>query len=100
LHYVPNFYDPVGGREIFVRNLTHHLQKYGVKQSIMTNSNNEKMETMQFDKNIVVYSLPLRKKIGSYLILKNLPRLLQDTKWDIINIHGYGEYAGDIACIL
>lgn len=100
LHYVPNFRNPVGGREIFVRGLTYNLQRYGVHQSIITNSNNGKMGTIPFDKDIAVFSLPVRKKIGAYWILKNISSIVEDSKWDIINIHGYGEYAGDIVCIL
>ena len=99
LHYVPNFHNPTGGREIFVRGLTHHLQKYKISQSVITNSNNgTKVEVSQFDHGTPVVSLPI-KKLGAYSIVANLEHVLRDSKWDIINIHGYGEYAGDLACI-
>jgi glycosyltransferase involved in cell wall biosynthesis len=37
---------------------------------------------------------------SAYVILDGLSELLLDTKFDVIHIHGYGEYAGDLACIL
>ena len=98
IHYVPDFGNPAGGREFFVHGLVQHLQNYGVQQSVITNSKNSKFTVTKSD-NVAVFSLPV-KKMGAYMIMKNLFRLLQQTKCDIINIHGYGEYAGDIACIM
>jgi glycosyltransferase involved in cell wall biosynthesis len=100
IHYVPNFYNPEGGRETFVRGLVRHLQKYGVRQSIITNSNSEKTEITHFDNNITILPLAVKRKLGAYSILNNLFNILQDSRCDIINIHGYGEYPADVACIL
>ena len=98
MHYVPDFCNPAGGREFFVQGLVQHLQNYGVQQSVISNSNNSKFTVTKSD-NVVVFFLPV-KKLGAYMIMKNLFRVLRETKCDIINIHGYGEYAGDIACIM
>ncbi len=37
---------------------------------------------------------------SAYVILDRLGGLLLDPKFDIIHIHGYGEYAADLVCIL
>jgi glycosyltransferase involved in cell wall biosynthesis len=98
LHYVGNFLNPTGGAQIFVRGLAHNLKTYGITQSIVTRSNSDKTEVIDFD-DIQVYALP-RIKIGSYNILRNLFSLLKKNNFDIIHIHGYGYYVGDMVCIL
>ena len=99
LHYVGNFLNPTGGAQIFLRGLVHNLQQnYGITQSIVTRSSSNKTEVIDFG-NIRVYALP-RIKIGSYNILRNLFSILRKNNFDIIHIHGYGYYTGDIVCIL
>jgi hypothetical protein len=98
LHYVPNFSNPTGGREIFVRGLIQHLQNYGIQQSVISNSEYGKVAITRYN-NIDVFLLPV-KKFGAYWIVKNIACFLKQSKCDVINIHGYGEYAGDLACIM
>jgi glycosyltransferase involved in cell wall biosynthesis len=98
LHYVGNFLNPTGGAQIFVRGLVHNLKTYGITQSIVTRSSSDKTEVIDFD-GVRVYALP-RIKIGSYNILRNLFSLLKKNSFDIIHIHGYGYYVGDIVCLL
>jgi glycosyltransferase involved in cell wall biosynthesis len=98
LHYVGNFLNPTGGAQIFVRGLVQNLQDYGITQSVVTRSSSDKTEVLDFD-NIRVYALP-RIKIGGYNVLRNLFGLLKKNSFDIIHIHGYGYYAGDMVCLL
>jgi glycosyltransferase involved in cell wall biosynthesis len=98
LHYVGNFLNPTGGAQIFVRGLVHYLKTYGITQSIVTRSSSDRTEVIDFD-GIRVYALP-RIKIGSYNVLRNLSGLLKKNSFDIIHIHGYGYYVGDIVCLL
>jgi glycosyltransferase involved in cell wall biosynthesis len=99
LHYVRNFNNPLGGTERFVSALIQHLNKYDIQQSIITNSNDEEARMRQINNNNWVISLPSRTP-GAYQILKGLSSVLRDSRYDIVNIHGYGEYAGDMLCIL
>jgi len=100
LHYVPNFHNPRGGREIFVLGLISHLQKLGIKQSVLTNSYDNKTEEIsKFENDITVYSFPV-KKFGAYQISGKFFGVLRNNNYSLINIHGYGEYAGDVVCIL
>jgi glycosyltransferase involved in cell wall biosynthesis len=99
MHYVPNFFNPIGGREIFVRGLVSHLSKLGVHQTVITNSLYATKNTAYVDDRVTVISLPTRK-IGAYHILNNVAPILTNCDSDVINIHGYGEYAGDVACFL
>jgi glycosyltransferase involved in cell wall biosynthesis len=99
MHYVPNYYNPEGGRERFVCGLVRHLdEKFAIQQTIITNSNNKEADEI-VHKNIKVFCLP-SKTSGAYKILKGLVNVLQHNRCDIINIHGYGEYAADVVCIL
>jgi glycosyltransferase involved in cell wall biosynthesis len=98
LHYIENFLDPIGGGPIFVRGLTHHLQKYGIDQSVITDSKFQKTEITQID-NVAVFSLPTRR-LGYYTILSGLFNVLKNGTFDVINIHGFGTYIGDVVCIL
>jgi glycosyltransferase involved in cell wall biosynthesis len=95
---VGNFLNPTGGAQIFLRGLVQNLEKYGVTQSIVTRSCSNKAEVIDFG-NVQVYALP-RIKIGSYNVLTNLFSVLGRNSFDIVHIHGYGYYAGDIVCIL
>ena len=97
LHYVPNFVTLVGGRENFVYGLVNHLKKFGIEQSIVTSGSGENRQT-RFD-SLTVFSLTERK-FGGYVILENLVTVLRRTKFDLINIHGYGEYTADMTCLL
>jgi glycosyltransferase involved in cell wall biosynthesis len=97
LHYVPNFATLVGGRENFVYGLVNHLKKFGVEQSIVTTSSDERRET-PFD-GLTVFWLTERK-FGGYVILENLVKVLRRHEFDLINIHGYGEYTADMTCLL
>jgi len=100
LHYVPNFYNPRGGREIFVLGLISHLRKLGVKQSVLTNSYDNKTEEIsQFENEITVYSFPV-KKFGAYQVSAKFCGFLRNNNFSLINVHGYGEYAGDVVCML
>ncbi|TLX89239.1 MAG: glycosyltransferase family 4 protein [Thaumarchaeota archaeon] len=99
LHIVPNFLNPIGGEEIFVRGLTYHLQrKYGAIQSIITQSNTRQKDIFQ-NSGIIVMSLPVWR-VGNYKILSGLPTVLLNNRYDVINVHGYGDYAADIICLL
>lgn len=98
LHYVPNYFSPVGGREIFVRGLVAQLGKYGITQTIVTNSY-RKEKNEDFDGDVKVIHLS-EIKLGAYHLLKGLIPILMDQRYDIIHVHGYGEYAGDITCIM
>src|SRR6266487_3183201 len=99
LHIVPNFLDPIGGEEIFVRGLTYHLQrKYSALQSIITQSNTGQKEVFQHS-GATVISLPVWR-VGYYNILSGLPTVLLNNRYDVINVHGYGDYAADIICLL
>jgi glycosyltransferase involved in cell wall biosynthesis len=49
--------------------------------------------------NITVFSLPV-KRIGYYTIMIGLFKLLQSRSFDIVHIHGYGTYVGDVVCLL
>jgi glycosyltransferase involved in cell wall biosynthesis len=97
LHYVPNFATLVGGRENFVYGLVNHLKKFGVEQSIVTSSSDERRQT-PFD-GLTVFWLTERK-FGGYVILENLVKVLRRHEFDLINIHGYGEYTADMTCLL
>jgi glycosyltransferase involved in cell wall biosynthesis len=97
LHYVPNFVTLVGGRENFVYGLVNHLKKFGIEQSIVTSGSTENRQT-RFD-GLTVFSLTERK-FGGYIILENLVNVLRRHKFDLINIHGYGEYTADMTCLL
>ena len=97
LHYVPNFVTLVGGRENFVYGLVNHLKKFGIEQSIVTSGSGENRQT-RFD-SLTVFSLTERK-FGGYVILENLVNVLRRHEFDLINIHGYGEYAADMTCLL
>jgi len=100
LHYVPNFHNPRGGREIFVLGLISHLREFGINQSILTNSyNNKTDEVSQFENDITVYSFPV-KKFGAYQVSSKFFDTLRNNTYNVINIHGYGEYAGDVVCML
>jgi glycosyltransferase involved in cell wall biosynthesis len=99
LHIVPNFLNPIGGEEIFVRGLTYHLQrKYGAIQSIITQSNTRQKDIFE-NSGITVMSLPVWR-VGNYKILSGLPTVLLNNRYDVINVHGYGDYAADIICLL
>src|SRR5438093_12345049 len=99
LHIVPNFLNPIGGEEIFVRGLTYHLQrKYGVIQSIITQSDTKQKRIFQYP-GATVTSLPVWR-VGHYNILSGLPTVLLNNRCDVINVHGYGDYAADIVCLL
>jgi glycosyltransferase involved in cell wall biosynthesis len=98
LHYVGNFLNPTGGSQIFLSGLVHNLQNYGITQSVVTRSDSNKTEVIDFG-NIRVYALP-RVKIGSYNVLRNIFSILTKNTFDIIHIHGYGYYVGDIVCML
>jgi glycosyltransferase involved in cell wall biosynthesis len=39
-------------------------------------------------------------KVGGYHFLRGLIPILKDQRYDIVHVHGYGEYAGDIACTM
>jgi glycosyltransferase involved in cell wall biosynthesis len=97
LHYVPNFATLPGGREYFVYGLVNHLKKLGLEQSVITSSPGENRQT-QFD-GLTVFSLTERK-LGAYVILDNLVNVLRRQEFDLINIHGYGEYTADMTCLL
>jgi glycosyltransferase involved in cell wall biosynthesis len=101
LHFVPNFYSPTGGRDGFVWGLVNHLQKYNVDQFVVTNDNRNTGQQPATAKkaNVVIFSLKV-KRIGNYWMLEGLSKILKETKCDIINIHGYGEYPADLSCIL
>jgi glycosyltransferase involved in cell wall biosynthesis len=97
LHYVPNFLTPVGGRENFVYGLVNHLKKFGIEQSIVTSSPDESTQTALDGLTV----MPLaERKFGAYIILENLSKVLRSHECDLINIHGYGEYAADMTCLL
>ena len=99
MHYVRNFDNPLGGTEQFVKGLIRHLSAYDVRQSIVTNSTDAEAKESHIDTKITVISLPSRTS-GAYQILKGLPSILERNRYDIINIHGYGEFTGDLVCIL
>jgi glycosyltransferase involved in cell wall biosynthesis len=98
LHYVPGFLAPVGGRDGFVCSLVNHLKKFGIEQSIVTNSSSDESRQTPFD-GLTVFSLTERK-FGGYVILENLSKVLRRNEFDLINIHGYGEYTADMTCLL
>src|SRR6266487_4668253 len=99
LHIVPNFLDPIGGEEIFVRGLIYHIQrKHKTLQSIITQSNSRQKAVIQHA-GATVISLPVWR-LGYYNILSGLPGVLLNDTYDVINIHGYGDYAADITCLL
>lgn len=98
LHYVRNFFDATGGAQIFTRGLIHHLQKYGIDQSLITSSPSNKVETTTYD-NVTIFSLPTIR-VGYYNILTNLLRVLRKNKFDLINVHGYNDFFGDFVCML
>ena len=99
LHFVPGFFNPMGGEEIFVRGLTYQLQaKYGIVQSIITSSNSGRKEINLYH-GITVTSLPTLS-LGYYNVLSGLFGVFHSGTYDIINIHGYGDYAADITCLL
>jgi glycosyltransferase involved in cell wall biosynthesis len=97
LHYVPNFVSLVGGRENFVYGLVHHLKKFEIEQYILTSGSGENRQTL-FD-DLTLFSLTERK-FGGYVILENLVNILRRHEFDLINIHGYGEYTTDMTCLL
>jgi glycosyltransferase involved in cell wall biosynthesis len=97
LHYVTDFLEPVGGRELFVRGLIFHLQKFGINQSVITDSRTDSTQTVQFG-NVKVFALR-SIRIGYYSILPDLFNVLHNLDFDIVNIHGYGDYVGDVFCI-
>jgi glycosyltransferase involved in cell wall biosynthesis len=99
LHYVPNFHYPSGGREIFVSGLISELQSFDVEQCVVTTSDSKRKEISALGSRTKVFSLPVMR-IGGYPILRGLPSTIRDIDYDIINIHGYGEYSGDVVCIL
>jgi glycosyltransferase involved in cell wall biosynthesis len=99
MHYVRNFDNPLGGTEQFVKGLIRHLSAYDVMQSIVTNSTDAEAKESHIDTKITVISLPSRTS-GAYQILKGLTSVLERNRYDIINIHGYGEFTGDLVCIL
>jgi glycosyltransferase involved in cell wall biosynthesis len=99
LHYVPNYFEPVGGRENFVRELTKHLQRFGVKQSILTNSKDGTSSSIAESDGIIMYSLRA-KKYGAYMVLFGASRILRENNYDVIHIHGYGDYCADLVCLL
>ena len=98
MHYVPNFQDAVGGREVFVRGLVSHIDNLGLQQTVITSSPNGRREVVQFEKRTTVISLPA-KKIGAYTILSDLLSTIAKVGPDLINVHGYGEYPGDVVCL-
>lgn len=98
MHYVPNFHDAVGGREVFVRGLVSYIDNLGPQQTVITSSPNGRREVAQFEKRVTVISLPA-KKIGAYTILGDLLATITTVEPDVINIHGYGEYPGDAVCL-
>jgi glycosyltransferase involved in cell wall biosynthesis len=98
LHYVPDFVAPVGGRDNFVCGLVNHLKKFGILQSIVTNSRFDQSRQTSFD-GLTVFSLTERK-FARYIMLKNLVKVLRRQEFDLINIHGYGEYTADMTCLL
>lgn len=99
LHIVPNFLDPIGGEEIFVRGLTNHLKKkYSTLQSVITQSNTGRKEVLE-NSGATVISLPVWR-VGYYNILFGLLNFLLNNKYDVINVHGYGDYAADIISLL
>ena len=99
LHFLLGFHNPIGGEEIFVRGLTYHLQaKYGIVQSIITQSSSRRKEISRYE-GITVISLPMLS-LGYYNVLSGLFSVLYNGTYDIINIHGYGDYTADITCIL
>jgi glycosyltransferase involved in cell wall biosynthesis len=97
LHYVPNFGTLVGGRENFVYGLVNHLKKFGIEQYIITSSSSDGIQTPS--DGLTVFSLAERK-FGGYIILENLVKVLRRHEFDLINIHGYGEYSADMTCLL
>jgi glycosyltransferase involved in cell wall biosynthesis len=98
LHYVPNFVTLVGGRENFVYGLVNNLKKFGVEQSIVTSSSGDSSGQTPLD-DLTVFSLTERK-FGGYVILENLVKVLRGNEFDLIHIHGYGEYTADVTCLL
>jgi glycosyltransferase involved in cell wall biosynthesis len=98
LHYAPNIMTLAGGRENFVLGLVNHLRKFGIEQSIVTNSSSDKSSQVPFD-DLTVFSLTERK-FGAYIMLENLVQVLRRKEFDLINIHGYGEYTADMTCLL
>jgi glycosyltransferase involved in cell wall biosynthesis len=98
LHYVPDFIAPVGGRDNFVCGLVNHLKKFGIEQSIVTNTTSDQSRQTSFD-GLTVFSLT-KRKFGGYVILENLVKLLRHHEFDLIHIHGYGEYTADVTCLL
>jgi glycosyltransferase involved in cell wall biosynthesis len=100
IHYVPNFYDPTGGRETFVYGLVLGLEKCGITQSVITNSTASKQVGItKHSESITVYSLGSRR-LGAYRVLDGVFDIFRRNKYDLINIHGYAEYTGDVTCIL
>lgn len=82
--------------------LIRHLKKFNnISQIIITNATNETLGISKFDndEDITVYSLAMRRSAG-YRILSNLLSTLKKIRYDIIHIHGYGEYTSNIVCIL
>jgi glycosyltransferase involved in cell wall biosynthesis len=98
LHYVPNYLEPIGGREIFAHGLIKYLRKYGIIQSVLTNSKNGKAHIIPSG-DLTIYCLP-SKKFGSYLVLRGAFNILRHDMFDIIHIHGYGDYCADVVSLL
>jgi glycosyltransferase involved in cell wall biosynthesis len=96
LHSVQNYLTLVGGGANFVYGLVNHLKKFGIEQSIVTNRS-DNIQT-RFD-GLTVFALTERK-FGGYAILDNLVNILRRHEFDLINIHGYGDYTADIICLL
>jgi glycosyltransferase involved in cell wall biosynthesis len=97
LHYVQNYLTLVGGGANFVYGLVNHLRKFGIEQSIVTNKSDDVIKT-QYD-GLTVFPLTERK-FGGYAILDNLVNVLRRHEFDLINIHGYGDYTADMICLL
>jgi glycosyltransferase involved in cell wall biosynthesis len=99
LHIVPNFLQPVGGEEIFVRGLTYHLhRKYNIEQSVVTQSNTKQKNVVKYA-DAKVISIPVWR-FAYYNLFPSLASILLNNSYDIINIHGYGDYPADIVCLL
>ncbi|TLX88830.1 MAG: glycosyltransferase family 4 protein [Thaumarchaeota archaeon] len=95
LHIVPNFLDPIGGEEIFIRGLIYHFQrKHKTLQSIITQSNGRQKEVVQHA-GATVISLPVWR-LGYYNVLSGLPGVLLNDTYDIINIKS-GYFASDFS---
>jgi len=70
-----------------------------VEQTVVTNATNILTSSEAPGRIELVYRTRIFPS-SAYMILDRLSGLLLDTKFDIIHIHGYGEYAADLACVL